>query len=191
MEYYNLSEDEAVLFKGNVILNDKVGATQLVLTNKNLVFITKTLDPNNEFIAYSDIYSIEEVKIFKNKPQIEFKNMGVEMYLKTTELYFTFDTKKELSLFKSAIIDLLTGKTSAERNAQKVKGAIGLVNETLDVDIVQSAGNLIHDGVMSIFEKTGNSIADGIKKSQLLFNKNSNKKSNKHLENKNEKSNDT
>ena len=34
MEYYNLSEDEAVLFKGNVILNNQVGATQLVLTNK-------------------------------------------------------------------------------------------------------------------------------------------------------------
>ena len=191
MEYYNLSEDEAVLFKGNIILNNQVGATQLVLTNKNLVFITKTLDPNNELIAYSDIYPIDEVKIFKDKPQIEFKDMGVEMYLKTTELYFTFDTKKELSLFKSAIIDLLTGKTSAERNAQKVKGAIGLVNETLDVDIVHSAGNLIHDGVMSIFEKTGNSIADGIKKSQLLFNKNSNKKSNKHLENKNEKPSNT
>ena len=75
-----------------------------------------------------------------------------------------------MNLFKSAIIDLLTGKTSAERNAQKVKEGIGLVNETLDVDIVHSVGNLIHDGVMSIFEKTGNSIANSITKSQKLFN---------------------
>ena len=94
MDYYNLSENEAVLFKGNVILNDKVGATQLVLTNRNLVFITKNLDANNELIAYLDIYSIDEVKIFKNKPQIEFKNMSVEIYLKTTELYLLSTPKR-------------------------------------------------------------------------------------------------
>lgn len=42
MEYYNLAEDEVVLYKGDVRFCGKPSLSQLVLTNKNLVFITKT-----------------------------------------------------------------------------------------------------------------------------------------------------
>lgn len=39
MEHYNLDEDEVVLYKGDVVFKEKTQSTQIVLTNKNLVFI--------------------------------------------------------------------------------------------------------------------------------------------------------
>ena len=50
--------------------------------------------------------------------------------------------------FHSQAYELLTGKTRAQRNAQKVKSAIELVDDTLGIDIVEAAGKVVKNGVV-------------------------------------------
>ncbi len=159
MEHYNLREDEVVLYKGNVTMLDKQQPTQLLLTNLNFVFITKNADEES---VETVIFPIEEVKIYEGIPQIKSKDSFVEIYFKTTEKEFAFESKSELHKFVSAATNLLTGKSGAERNAEKVKGAIGLVNDTLGVDIVKATGDVIKNGVGGAIDRLAGSLAKSL-----------------------------
>ncbi len=159
MEYYNLAEDEVVLYKGDVRFCGKPNSSQLVLTNKNLVFITKTKKLFGESEAETTVYSLEDVKIYEGVPQVKTKSFDVEIYLKTTELEFAFDSKSELMKFQSAITKRLTGKTGFERGAEKVKDKIDVVNDTFGVDVVKSTEDVVKNGLIEnitdIFGKVG------------------------------------
>lgn len=148
MENYNLREDEVVLWKGNINLSDQKECSRLILTNLNLVFITKINNSETDEIINTEIYNIQEVKMYQGVPQVKTKASKVEIYLKSTEKEFTFDSKNELHKFVSEINKLLTGKTTAERNAEKIKNAIHLVNDTLGVDIVKGAGEVVKNGIV-------------------------------------------
>ena len=147
MENYLLREDEVVLYKGTVLANDK--KTNLILTNINIVFISVGINPFGENAVTKELYPVNEIKIYEGIPQIKPKDREVEIYFKTGEKNFSFESKKELHLFLSEATKLLTGKTGAERNAEKVKNAIGLVNDTLGVDIVKATGEVAKDGVLN------------------------------------------
>lgn len=140
---------------GGVTLNNKKGDTQLVLTNLNVIFITryKKLFSQEEVDVQS--YPIENIKIYKGIPQVKSNAKTVEIYLKETEIEFEFESKKELNKFMSEINKLITGKTAFERNAEKVKGAISVVNDTVGFDVVEETKDVVKNGVPGIFGKIG------------------------------------
>ena len=146
MEHFELQSNECVLYKGNVTLSNKKGNTQLLLTNLNIVFITKTeLTPELEEINV-ETFTIEQLKVYEGKPQIHIKGHTAEFYFTTGEREVTFPSKNELHKFNTSALKLITGKTTAQRNAEKVKNAINLVDDTLGINSVQIAGNAIKSG---------------------------------------------
>ena len=159
MEHYNLDEDEVVLYKGDVVFKEKTQSTQIVLTNKNLVFINvaKKLFAHDEI--ETQIYPVNEIKMYEGVPQVKAQSNEVEIYLKTKELEFGFQSKNEVYKFRSAIIKLLTGKTGFERGADKVKDKIDVVNDTFGVDVVKSTEDVVKNGIVEsiggLFEKVG------------------------------------
>lgn len=153
MQYYNLGEDEVVLYKGEVCGKMFGEQTQLILTNHNIVFITERKKTFQETAVSVKSYPVGDVKIYETKPQIKIVKTMVEVYLKTTELEFDFSSKLEQHKFVSAVTTLLTGKTAVERGAEKVKDTIDLVNDTLDVDIVKSAGDVVQGGLVGTISK--------------------------------------
>lgn len=161
MEHYNLAEDEVVLYKGCVKFKDKLQDSLLILTNKFLVFITKQAENNDESDVETQVFSVSDIKIYKDIPQVKIESNKIEIYLKAEELEFEFDkTKGESKKFYRAIIELLTGKTSFERNVCSVKNKVDLVNDTFDVDVVKTTEgvvqNGISDGIKSVFGTLGN-----------------------------------
>ena len=155
MDSYKLKETEVVLYKGEIILSNYQANAKLYLTNENLVFVNMQLDS-------VDVYPIDNVKMYKGVPQINTKGHNVEMYLKDREIEFSFVKKSDLTKFKTAAFELLTGKTKAERRADKVKSSIELINNTLNVDIVKSTGKLITTGVTAFSNKAGESTGRAI-----------------------------
>lgn len=159
MEHYNLDEDEVVLYKGDVVFKEKTQSTQIVLTNKNLVFIdvVKKIFAHDEI--ETQIYPVNEIKMYEGVPQVKAKSNDVEIYLKTKELEFGFQSKNEVYKFRSAIIKLLTGKTGFERGADKVKDKIDVVNDTFGVDVVKSTEDVVKNGIVEsiggLFGKVG------------------------------------
>lgn len=99
MEHYNLDEDEVVLYKGDVVFKEKTQSTQIVLTNKNLVFINvaKKLFAHDEI--ETQIYPVNEIKMYEGVPQVKAQSNEVEIYLKTKELEFGFQSKNEVYKF--------------------------------------------------------------------------------------------
>ena len=151
---YILREDEVVLYKGDIMLVEQKDKAQLLLTNLNMVFITNTKKIIEEEKRTIEVYSVSDVKIYEGLPQVKAEGENVEIYLKNTEKEFSFVSRGECHKFISVITKLLTGKTGLERNAEKVKNTIDLVNETLEVDIVKATGNVVKS-IMSPLEKFG------------------------------------
>lgn len=147
MENYKLKNDEVALYKGYVTLPNKNGTTQLILTNLNFVFINKYKPLFKEEEITVTEYPVQSVKIYKDTPQIKIEKNKIEIYFLEAEVEMTFDSKSELHKFTSSALNLITGKTEAQRGAKKVKDAIGLVDDTLGIDTVQTTGNLLKNGV--------------------------------------------
>ena len=136
MEYYDLDEDEVVLYKGNVALKNQKGITELVLTNKNFVFITKIkkLFAKDEVVV--DEFPINEVKIYNGEYQVLKKGNVVEIYFFHNEIEFAFEAGNECRKFMNAALKLLTTKNKFERAVDKTKSAIQCVDTSLGVDSV-------------------------------------------------------
>ena len=119
MEHYSLKQDEVCLFKGN-LQQSKKGTQELILTNYNLVLITKKkrlLKENVDVFTHPAM----EVKLYKSQYQVMQKSKKVEVYFLDCEQFFDFQSKKDANLFVSAYLKFLTGKTKFERGVDKTK----------------------------------------------------------------------
>jgi hypothetical protein len=87
------------------------------------------------------------MKIYNNAPQIKRKNSRVEIFLTCGEIVINFDSMFEASKFINAALRLLTDKTMAERGADKFKGAVGLVDNTLGINTVGTVKNVLENGI--------------------------------------------
>lgn len=136
---YKLREDEVVLYKGFVTLTDTGETKQLLLTNLNLVFISKYKKLNADTEVFVDTMPVGEIKIYQEEPQIKVKGTSVEIYFLTKEIEFDFTTKSDLHKFMHEIKDLLSGKTKQEIKAEKKERTQEIVNTSVKVAGVVSS----------------------------------------------------
>ena len=158
MEGYNLLEDEVVLFKGEIVLSG--AKANLMLTNHNLV-VEKTVGDAESKI---DVYSMNEVKFYKGKPQIIKNQNVVEIYFLKSEVEIGFEDKNKCKRFVDLALELVTDKSKFERglsiSAKKVKNTISIIDDTLEIDSVGLATNAVKSGIVG---KTANVLGKGIK----------------------------
>ena len=165
MENYTLSEKEVVLYKGKISFENKNENTELILTNINLVFINKFKKIFSEEEITTLVYPISTIKTYEDIPQIKANGKRIEIYFIDNEIIFEFYSKSELQKFFNEINKLLTGQTNAQRNAQKIKNAINLIDDTLGINTVEVTCNALKDGL-------GNSVNKGLNKiCKSIFNK--------------------
>ena len=147
MTNYTLQSNETILYQGNVSLEKRNGTVEMILTNLNLVFIITV----KKFLAKAQVdvetYSVQDIKIYNNAPQIKQKNSRVEIFLTCGEIVANFDSMFEAGKFVNSALRLLTGKTMAERSADKFKGAVGLVDDTLGINTVGTVKNVLENGI--------------------------------------------
>lgn len=119
MKDYQLKEDEVVLFKGDVQLQGFKGKTELIFTNHNFVFITKTPKLLGEDEINVEIFPVTDVKIYEKKPQIKSRGLNVEIYFLRDEKTCTFSSEEDVNEFMNESQKLLTHKTIAEKGTSK------------------------------------------------------------------------
>lgn len=149
MSDYSLKSDEVILYDGPVSIPDKKENFQLTLTNLNIVLSTSTKKglfskPQKEF----KIYPVHDIKIYEDNPQIIQKGNNLQIFFLTSELTINFASKIELSKFKIAAMKLVTGKSAQKRGADKVKGTIDMINDTLGIDTVGTVKGVLENGVV-------------------------------------------
>ena len=150
MKNYQLQGDEVVLYKGDITLQGQEQVSQLILTNLNVVFISNQNDEDN---AELEIFSVDDIKIYKDIPQIKAQKNQVEIYFVPTEKVFALKSKKELTNFMQEAINLLTGKSKFERCVANVKRKVDLVDNTFDIDTVDLVKSAVKNGATSAINK--------------------------------------
>lgn len=143
MDNYSLKPDETILFQG-----DAYDGIQVILTNHNLIIVKKKEKLFSKTDVTVEVYPKEEIKIYKDVPQIKANNCNVMIYLLSKEIQIEFKTRGEVHKFTSAAFELLTGKTAFARGAEKVKNAVDVVDNTLGINTVETVKSVVTNGVI-------------------------------------------
>ncbi|MGM9683402.1 MAG: SHOCT domain-containing protein [Eubacteriales bacterium] len=177
MEHYQLQSDETVLYKGEVIKVDrnKKGSfmdsfstpptTELILTNKNIVLITRIKKMFAKEQPNVEVFPLDDVKVYDGMPQVKHNKINIEIYLTSGEIYVDFNSKLDALKFYQTAIQTLTGKSLATRGAEKVKGGIGLVDDTLGISTVDTVKGVLENGLAG-------TLFSGFKKKKLTVGNN-------------------
>ena len=147
MKHYNLQANESVLYQGEVSIEKRNGNVELILTNLNLVCIISTKKLFSKEQVEVEVYPVGDIKIYNDTPQIKQKGSRVEIFLSSNEIPVVFSSLFEAGKFVKSAFHLLTGKTTAGRGADKVKGAVGLVDNALGIKTADVVKNTIENGL--------------------------------------------
>jgi hypothetical protein len=148
MDDYSLQSNEVVLYKGEAHFAHNKARSELLLTNINIVIITKTKKMFSKEQVDLQTFPVDGLKIYNDVPQAKRDDCTVELYHVTAEITLEFDTKSEARKFVDAVYKLATGKSKPERGANKFKGAVNLVDNTLGVDTLGAIKNVVENGVV-------------------------------------------
>ena len=158
MSRISLQPDEVSLYEGDVSIAkgtsfDKIfltGSTQVVLTNIRIYFVTITKKIFAKEQVTVDAHDISEIKVYNGVPQvkqIKINSSEVILDLASCEVEMTFSSRSEAHKFVNTVYELVTGKSIAERGAEKFKGAVDMVNDTLGIDTVGTVKNVLENGI--------------------------------------------
>jgi hypothetical protein len=159
MEDYVMQENEVELYRNSVGLRSirnsdipmkelHLGNHTLILTNVNVVLITKIKKMFKPEEVYITTDAVSNIKMYEGIPQVKQEDDEVKIFFTDQEMTVSFDTKSEARKFVAAAYELLTGQKATERGATKVKGAIGLVDSTLGIDTVGAVKGVMENGVV-------------------------------------------
>lgn len=157
MEHYLLQPNEVLLFEGIAYRkNTKNIKCKVLLTNLFLVYIitSKKLFAKQE--VHVDSFPISDIKIYNDIPQIKQTGSIIEIYFLHNEEKLDFIEKREARKFINTAYELVTGKTFAKRGADKFKGAVKLVDDTLGISAVNTVKGVLENGIVG-------SVVGGIK----------------------------
>lgn len=148
MEDYSLQSNEVVLYEGKATFGNNKTSSELLLTNINIVVITKTKKLFSKEQVDLKHFPVENIKIYNDVPQIKQHDCMVEIYFTNTEITLNFDSKFLAYKFANAANKLLTGKSVSKRGAEKVKEAMNFVDDTFGINTVGAIKSVVKNGVV-------------------------------------------
>lgn len=147
MRHYTLQSDEVLLFESDVSIRENNAANHLILTNYYLVIVStsKKMFKREEVSVVK--YPVTDIKIYNEMPQVKQNNCDITVFFLSGELEFSCYSFTKATSFVNKVIELLTGKTVSTRGAEKVKGAIGLVDTALGINTMGTISGVLENGI--------------------------------------------
>lgn len=144
---YAMKEDEVVLYKGQAKVDDSQHFSDILLTNVNLVITTRIKKIFAKDEVYTQVFPLSELKVYQNTPQLKQKGNKVELFFANKNIVIEFSSLLAPHKFVNELTKLLTGKTASERGADKVKGFVGIVDDTLGIDTIGAIKGIAENGL--------------------------------------------
>lgn len=166
MNEYQLKPDEILLYEGAILRAGIKGyTTNLILTDKNIVFemTEKKIFGKGNILVES--FPITDIKQYNEEPQVKCKGSEVTIFLTESEEQITFAGKIEALKFTNKAVEAATGNKLSARGAQKVRGAIGVVDSALGIDTVNTVVNVLENGIGGTASKL---LGGTMKKNKLM-----------------------
>lgn len=148
MQMYNLQASEVQLFKGTGFVDGHAGRSDVLLTNLTLALVMRIKKMFSKEQKYLQTFSMDSVKQYNGVPQIVIKGEEVELFFVLGQPKITFDSKSEARSFYNAAFELVSGKTMAELQAEKVRGTVDLIDKALGIDTVGAIKHVAENGVV-------------------------------------------
>ena len=144
---YQIEEDEVILYEGEVRYkaeSNRIVKTVFTLTSKIFEQEKGFFKKQKELL---DIICIDDIKIFND--ELQCKQKLNELQIQTIKKNFSiiFDGFLEAKKVNTKILNAVTGTTIAKRGANKVKGALDLVDETFGIETRGIAKGLLENGI--------------------------------------------
>ncbi len=132
MSKFNLLPNESIIIKSDRVMHGGLMASytdELILTNQNIVYISKGMFGNTKSIQR---FPINQIKMYNGEPQVIYGKQQngspqLEIYFMNGHKYFAFQSsgKKEVTRWVNAIYELLTGNrpsTNPEGTSSAIPG---------------------------------------------------------------------
>ena len=147
MENYELIDDEVALYEGVVTSKNYKGTLQLTLTSQKIIFEREhgLFKKERELI---DILPLDSVKVYNNAAQVKQKGNTVELQTVGKNVPIVFSGMLDARRFTAKTIEAVTGTSAARRASNKIKDAINLVDDTLELDTKGTIKGILENGVM-------------------------------------------
>ena len=149
MRNYKLKPDEVVRYQGPIHLQTEKETipAELILTNQNFIFVTEGkkwlwFKKKTKVVAFAK----ELVKTYNDAPEIKQKGTGVLISFAKEDRILVFADKKEARIFTINAWEIVTGKGIFERGLDKLKQALDLIDEKLDLNIIELVKGAITAG---------------------------------------------
>ena len=139
MENYQLGESEIVLFRTNALLPEKEQkcknkiSTELLLTNENIVLISKYKKLFQKDSVSTVIVPLESIKIYNDLPYIVKREECIELYTLNGEYFLKFEQKNQAKEFFNKIMRVTSGYSKFLRGVKKVSKEIKDMNVAFDI----------------------------------------------------------
>ncbi len=143
MSHYTLQAHEVVLFKGQATFDNQGISSDVMLTNLNLVRITKEKKVFSRESVQVEICPLQEVKLYNREPQVKQLGGKVELYTINKLMLIDFGNILIARKFVGLMFDLLTGQTAAQRGAGKVREAVDVLDGALGINTVDAVVGLV------------------------------------------------
>lgn len=146
MKNIDLSADEVILFEGTVTSPNMKGQNQLTLTSMKLVVERErgVFKKERELV---DIVKLSDIKMYNGVVQIKQKGNSVELQTVKENMTLSFSVMVEAKKFSAKVIDAVTGTTFVQRGSEKIKEAIGVVDDTLGLDTRNTIKGVLEHGI--------------------------------------------
>ena len=146
MRNYDLMPNEVILTEGTVTSKQYKGNLLLTLTSEKIVLERERglFKKERELI---DLILLNNIKFYDDAAQVKQKGNSVDIQTIEENLTLVFSGFLDARKFTTRLIDAATGTTLAKRGADKIKGAINMVDDTLGLDTRGTIKGLLENGV--------------------------------------------
>lgn len=155
---YEILEDEVILYEGKVGYNKNSLNTLFILTSKKMIF-EKEIGLLKKTKELLDIIYLNDIKQFNGEIQSKQKLNEIQIQTISKNFSIYLSGMIEAKKVNSKIISASSGTTIAERGSEKIKGALGLVDETLGIDVRGITKGVVENGIKG-------TLINGIKKNK-------------------------
>lgn len=134
------------LFYTKGLFNRHKGSILVMLTSQKLALEReKGLFKKEKKLV--DIITLNTVKIHNGVAQIRQKGSSVEIQTVEMNIELIFTGMLEARKFAGKMVDAVTGTTLAQRNSERIKGAIDIVDDTLGLDTRGTIKGILENGI--------------------------------------------
>ena len=124
-------EQEIIYFEEFVKVEGLKGYIKVTLTEKKITF-EKLKGFFSKKLKVVDIVSIDDIKLYKNKPGVKIKDNMVKINTVKGDYTFICDTQSIAKKFYNELIDVKTGTDAIGRGANRFKEVTGNVKQIVD-----------------------------------------------------------